>query len=171
MSGPKFPFALSHHTENRPTGADPDSCGNRHGFTGFLTRWTSGFVWSSTERDSVRPEAGWATPRRRAPDVGGVETVYARAHSGFYYWEAVESYEKHHCRFIISARKTARLVEGLKGSAWQPSPHLCRRAMQISLSTGGRSQAYRFVATALREGEEAQARTGRAVSTKISHIQ
>ena len=38
----------------------------------------------------------------------GVETVYARADSGFYCWEAVESYAKHGCQFIISARKTAR---------------------------------------------------------------
>jgi len=52
----------------------------------------------------------------------GVETVYARADSGFYCWEAVESYEKHHAQFIISARKTARLVEALKAAEWKPSP-------------------------------------------------
>jgi len=34
----------------------------------------------------------------------------------------VESYEKHHCEFIISARKTGRMVEELKATAWQPSP-------------------------------------------------
>jgi Transposase DDE domain group 1 len=52
----------------------------------------------------------------------GVETVYARADSGFYCGEAVESYEQHHAQFIISARKTARLVEALKAAEWQSSP-------------------------------------------------
>jgi Transposase DDE domain group 1 len=37
-----------------------------------------------------------------------VTTVYARADSGFYCREAVEAYEKDHCRFIMGARKTAR---------------------------------------------------------------
>jgi len=45
-----------------------------------------------------------------------VETVYARADSGFYCWEAMESYEQHHCQFIISARKTGRLVDELKAA-------------------------------------------------------
>src|ERR1700730_7181313 len=36
----------------------------------------------------------------------GVETIYARADSGFYCNEAVEAYEKAGARFIISARKT-----------------------------------------------------------------
>ena len=40
------------------------------------------------------------------------ETIYARADSGFYCNEAVEAYEKAGARFIISARKTSRLVEG-----------------------------------------------------------
>ena len=52
----------------------------------------------------------------------GVKTVFARADSGFYCWEAVESYEKHGCQFIISARKTTRLVDALKAADWKPSP-------------------------------------------------
>src|SRR5499427_8989718 len=43
-----------------------------------------------------------------------VEIRYARADSGFYCWEAVESYEKHDCHFVISAQKTPRLVDELK---------------------------------------------------------
>ena len=35
-----------------------------------------------------------------------VERYYARADSGFYCWEAVEAYEKHGCRFVLSAQKT-----------------------------------------------------------------
>jgi hypothetical protein len=51
-----------------------------------------------------------------------VQTVYARADSGFYCWEAVQAYEKRNCRFILVARKTARLVEELKAADWKPSP-------------------------------------------------
>src|SRR5450756_1853030 len=45
-----------------------------------------------------------------------VTTIYARADSGFYCREAVEAYEKHHCRFIMVARKTSRLVEQLRAA-------------------------------------------------------
>ena len=46
-----------------------------------------------------------------------VKTVYARADSGFYCWEAVQAYEKRSCRFIVVARKTAaRLVNQLKAA-------------------------------------------------------
>ena len=41
----------------------------------------------------------------------GVETMYARADSGFYCGEAVEAYAKAGVQFIISARKTSRLIE------------------------------------------------------------
>ena len=51
-----------------------------------------------------------------------VKTVYARADSGFYCWGAVQAYEKRNCRFILVARKTARLVEELKAADWKPSP-------------------------------------------------
>ena len=40
-----------------------------------------------------------------------VESIYARADSGFYCAEAVEAYEKAGVQFIISARKTSRLVD------------------------------------------------------------
>ena len=49
----------------------------------------------------------------------GVETIYARADSGFYCWEAVEAYQQAGCKFIIVARKTARLVEKLKTTQWR----------------------------------------------------
>src|SRR5439155_25867198 len=48
----------------------------------------------------------------------GVERVYARADSGFYCCEAVEAYERRDWQFIISARKTARLVDELKAADW-----------------------------------------------------
>ena len=51
-----------------------------------------------------------------------VKTIYARADSGFYCGEAVEAYESWGVQFIISARKTSRLVEELKAADWKGSP-------------------------------------------------
>src|ERR1017187_7740927 len=77
----------------------------------------------------------------------GVETVYARADSGFYCREAVESYEKHHAQFVISARKTARLVEALKTAEWKPSPRTDADGQcEFRYQPEGWGQAYRFVA-------------------------
>jgi hypothetical protein len=52
----------------------------------------------------------------------GVKKVYARADSGFYCWRAVEAYEKLNWRFIVVARKTARLVDELQAAEWNRSP-------------------------------------------------
>jgi len=77
----------------------------------------------------------------------GVETVYARADSGFYCWEAVESYEQHQCQFIISARKTRRLVEELKAATWKPSPRTdADEECEFRYRPEGWGRAYRFVA-------------------------
>src|SRR5450755_2130176 len=43
----------------------------------------------------------------------GVKQIYGRADSGFYCWEAVEAYEGCKAQFVISARKTTRVVEQL----------------------------------------------------------
>jgi hypothetical protein len=54
----------------------------------------------------------------------GVKQIYGRADAGFYGREAVEGYEllKLNARFVIWARKTARLVEKLRQAEWKPSP-------------------------------------------------
>src|SRR5713226_8206468 len=52
-----------------------------------------------------------------------VKTIYARADSGFYCGEAVEAYQSQAVQFIVSARKTSRLVEALKAADWKRSPH------------------------------------------------
>src|ERR1700733_7955998 len=44
----------------------------------------------------------------------GVKQIYGRVDSGFYCGEAVEAYEEFFVQFVISARKTARLVEQLR---------------------------------------------------------
>ena len=51
----------------------------------------------------------------------GVKQILGRADSGFYCWDAVEAYEEVHARFVISARKTSRLVEQLRQAEWKPS--------------------------------------------------
>jgi hypothetical protein len=51
-----------------------------------------------------------------------IKTVYARADSGFYCWEAVAAYQQHGCQFMIAARKTARLLAQLESARWTGSP-------------------------------------------------
>ncbi len=91
----------------------------------------------------------------------GVEIVYAREDSGFYCWEAVEAHERRGWQFIISARKTARLVEVLKAAAWKPSP--CTDAdgqCEFRYQPEGWGRAYRFVA--LRYVKEKKPQPGEA---------
>jgi hypothetical protein len=76
-----------------------------------------------------------------------VQTVYARADSGFYCWEAVAAYEKRSCRFIVVARKTARLVEELKAAAWKRSPRTdADGECEFFYQPEGWGKAYRFLA-------------------------
>jgi len=76
-----------------------------------------------------------------------VKTVYARADSGFYCWEAVQAYEKRNCQFIVVARKTARLVDELKAADWKPSPRTDADGQcELLYQPEGWGKAYRFVA-------------------------
>ena len=72
---------------------------------------------------------------------------FARADSGFYCREAVEAYQKADCRFVIVARKTARLVEELRQAAWRPSPHTDAEAeCEFRYQPEGWEKDFRFVA-------------------------
>jgi hypothetical protein len=76
-----------------------------------------------------------------------VQTVYARADSGFYCREAVEAYEKRGWWFVISAQKTSRLVEELKAARWTGSPRTDADGQcEFRYQPEGWSHAYRFVA-------------------------
>ena len=76
-----------------------------------------------------------------------VEQVYGRADSGFYCREAVEAYEEFNDRFVISARKTARLVEQLRQAEWKPSPKTDGDAeCEFRYRPDGWKKEYRFVA-------------------------
>jgi hypothetical protein len=77
----------------------------------------------------------------------GVETIYARADSGFYCGEAVEAYEEASAQFIISARKTSRLVEQLKAAEWKRSPQTDADGQcDFLYQPEGWGKAYRFLA-------------------------
>ena len=84
-----------------------------------------------------------------------VEKIYARADSGFYCWEAVKAYQDAGCRFIIVARKTARLTEELKKADWKPSPNTdADSECEFRYQPEGWGNACRFVA--LRYEKEAE---------------
>jgi hypothetical protein len=85
-----------------------------------------------------------------------VETVYARADSGFYCWEAVQAYAKRNCRFIVVARKTARLVDQLKAAAWKRSPRTDSDGQcEFFYQPEGWGKAYRFLALRYEKKPEA----------------
>jgi hypothetical protein len=76
-----------------------------------------------------------------------VKTIYARADSGFYCWDAVEAYEKRGVQFIISAQKTSRLVEELKAAEWKRSPRTDADGQcEFRYQPEGWGKAYRFIA-------------------------
>jgi hypothetical protein len=77
----------------------------------------------------------------------GVKQIYGRADSGFYCREAVEAYEECQARFVICARKTARLVEQLRQADWRPSPKTDAGAeCEFRYQPDGWGKPYRFVA-------------------------
>jgi hypothetical protein len=76
-----------------------------------------------------------------------VVSIYARADSGFYCWEAVEAYEKFKCQFIVVARKTSRLLEELVAAEWKPSPKTdANEQCEFRYQPNGWGKAYRFLA-------------------------
>jgi len=86
-----------------------------------------------------------------------VQTVYARADSGFYCWDAVEAYEKRKCQFIMVARKTARLVDALKAADWKPSPRTDADGQcEFFYQPEGWGKAYRFLALRYENKPEAR---------------
>jgi hypothetical protein len=87
-----------------------------------------------------------------------VTTIYARADAGFYCWEAVEAYEKHHCRFILVARKTSRLVERLRAAEWKRSSRTdADEQCEFRYQPEGWGRAYRFIALRYAKPAAAQA--------------
>jgi hypothetical protein len=76
-----------------------------------------------------------------------VETIMARADSGFYCGDAVDAYESRGVQFVISARKTARLVEELKAADWKRSPRTDADGQcEFRYQPEDWAKAYRFIA-------------------------
>jgi hypothetical protein len=110
---------------------------------------TREYVWGEL-RNGDRPTGKQMGDHLRSVGAAlppGVKQIYGRADSGFYCREAVEGYEQLHARFVICARKTARLVEELRQAAWKPSPKTDADAeCEFLYQPEGWSQPYRFVA-------------------------
>ena len=76
-----------------------------------------------------------------------VQTIRARADSGFYCWEAIQAYDQKGCQFIVSARKTSRLLEVLRAARWTRSPRTDADGQcEFRYQPEGWAQAYRFLA-------------------------
>jgi hypothetical protein len=76
-----------------------------------------------------------------------VQTIFARADAGFYCGEAVEAYQNRGVEFIVSARKTSRLVEELKAADWKRSPRTDADGQcEFHYQPEGWGKAYRFLA-------------------------
>jgi len=77
----------------------------------------------------------------------GVKQIFGRVDSGFYCREAVEAYEECGARFVISARKTSRLVEQLRQAEWKPSKKTdAGWECEFRYQPDGWNKEYRFVA-------------------------
>lgn len=76
-----------------------------------------------------------------------VASYFARADSGFYCWEAIEAYVRFNCRFVVVARKTARLLAELNRADWKPSPNTdADTECEFNYQPEGWKQEFRFVA-------------------------
>jgi hypothetical protein len=110
---------------------------------------TREYVWGGL-RNGDRPSGRQIGDHLRSVGAAlppGVKQIYGRADSGFYCQEAVEGYEALDARFVICARKTARLVEELRQAEWKPSPQTDADAeCEFRYQPDGWRQPYRFVA-------------------------
>src|ERR1700692_1301712 len=78
---------------------------------------------------------------------------------GFYCGEAVEAYQNRGVQFIISARKTSRLVDELKAAVWQGSPRTDPDGQcEFRYQPEGWGKAYRFLAPRYLKKTQPQAR-------------
>ena len=83
----------------------------------------------------------------RAALPPNLKEICGRSDSGFYCKEAVEGYEEFNCRFVISARKTSRLVEQLRQAEWKKSTKTdAEWECEFRYQPEGWNKEYRFVA-------------------------
>jgi hypothetical protein len=110
---------------------------------------TREYIWGEL-RNGDRPdgkEIGQHIRNVCAALPAGVKQIYGRADSGFYCQAAVEAYEACNARFVISARKTSRLVELLQQAEWKESKKTDEdMECEFRYKPQGWSKEYRFVA-------------------------
>ena len=110
---------------------------------------TREYVWGEL-RNGDRPTGKQISDHLRNVQAAlppGVKQIFGRADAGLYCRETVEAYEEMQARFVICARKTARLVEQLRPAEWKPSPKTDAEAeCEFSYQPEGWSKPYRFVA-------------------------
>jgi hypothetical protein len=110
---------------------------------------TREYVWGEL-RNGDRPDGKQIGQHLRdvcAALPACVKQIYGRADSGFYCQAAVEAYEECNARFVISARKTSRLVELLQQAEWKPSKKTdADMECEFRYKPQGWSKEYRFVA-------------------------
>jgi len=110
---------------------------------------TREYVWGEL-RNGDRPDGKQIGQHIRnvcAALPAGVKQIYGRADSGFYCRDAVEAYEECNVRFVISARKTSRLVELLQQAEWKLSKKTdAEMECEFRYQPEGWSKEHRFVA-------------------------
>ena len=110
---------------------------------------TREYIWGEL-RNGDRPSGKQVSDHIRkvcAAMPPGVKQICARVDSGFYCKEAVEGYEECNARFVISARKTSRLVEQLQSADWKPSKYTdAGWECEFRYQPDGWRKPYRFVA-------------------------
>lgn len=96
-----------------------------------------------------------------------VRRTRGRVDSGFYCWSAVQTYEKHGCEFLISAKKTARLLGQLEAAQWAPSRRTdADEQCEFLYQPEGWDRPYRFVALRYRKKPKPQ-EPGKAVQYQL----
>ncbi len=118
---------------------------------------TREYVWGEL-RNGDRPtgkQIGDHLRNVQAALPSSVKQIYGRADSGFYCREAVEAYEEFNARFVISARKTSRLVEQLRQAEWKLSPKTdAGWECEFRYQPDGWKKEYRFVALRYEKARE-----------------
>jgi len=118
---------------------------------------TREYVWGEL-RNGDRPTGKQIGDHLRKVRTGlppGVKQIFGRADSGFYCQDAVEAYEEFNARFVISARKTPRLVEQLRQAEWKPSPKTdAGWECEFRYQPEEWSKPYRFVALRYEKARE-----------------
>jgi len=110
---------------------------------------TREYVWGEL-RNGDRPDGKQIGDHIRnvcAALPAGVKQICGRADSGFYCRDAVQAYEECKVRFVISARKTPRLVELLQQAEWKLSKKTdADMECEFRYQPEGWQKEYRFVA-------------------------